>query len=266
MEFLLKRRNLALEHSARIECSSAKFRRFKRNSMSPKNSKSLRSYRWYGPDDLRSFAHRSRAASMGCSQADYSGKPVAIINTWSEIKLCHGHLRECANDVKCGVWQASGFPVETPAITLRRAKDLARIRTCVCAKCGSAARNFPPPSLRAGASQDQDASYKNRSWSHPNPAGGRNPAIFQTPTRDVLDFLGAPSPTVFARTNAGTLRRSVCTPELARQRPHCRGTATHLQERSIRNRRPPRAGPAWRILPARSLPAPANSPTRTRSY
>src|SRR6266446_4880281 len=46
-----------------------------------KDPKSLRSYRWYGPDDLRSFGHRSRAASMGCVQADYAGKPViAIIN------------------------------------------------------------------------------------------------------------------------------------------------------------------------------------------
>ena len=85
----------------------------------PKNSKSLRSYRWYGPDDLRSFGHRSRAASMGCVQADYAGKPViAIINTWSDINPCHSHLRERANDVKRGVWQAGGFPVEMPAFTL----------------------------------------------------------------------------------------------------------------------------------------------------
>jgi dihydroxy-acid dehydratase len=87
--------------------------------MPQKVSKSLRSYRWYGPDDLRSFGHRSRAASMGCVQADYAGKPViAIINTWSDINPCHSHLRERANDVKRGVWQAGGFPVEMPAITL----------------------------------------------------------------------------------------------------------------------------------------------------
>src|SRR5205823_8408908 len=93
--------------------------RFNKNSMSPKNPKSLRSYRWYGPDDLRSFGHRSRAASMGCIQADYAGKPViAIINTWSDINPCHSHLRQRAEDVKRGVWQAGGFPVEMPAITL----------------------------------------------------------------------------------------------------------------------------------------------------
>ncbi len=87
--------------------------------MPAKNAKSLRSYRWYGPDDLRSFGHRSRAASMGCIQADYAGKPViAIINTWSDINPCHSHLRERAEDVKRGVWQAGGFPVEMPAITL----------------------------------------------------------------------------------------------------------------------------------------------------
>ena len=56
---------------------------------------------------------------MGCVQADYAGKPViAIINTWSDINPCHSHLRERANDVKRGVWQAGGFPVEMPAISL----------------------------------------------------------------------------------------------------------------------------------------------------
>ena len=87
--------------------------------MPQKDSRTLRSYRWYGPDDLRSFGHRSRAASMGCVQADYAGKPViAIINTWSDINPCHSHLRERANDVKRGIWQAGGFPVEMPAISL----------------------------------------------------------------------------------------------------------------------------------------------------
>jgi dihydroxy-acid dehydratase len=87
--------------------------------MPPRDAKSLRSYRWYGPDDLRSFGHRSRAASMGCTQADYAGKPViAILNTWSDINPCHSHLRQRAEDVKRGVWQAGGFPVEMPALTL----------------------------------------------------------------------------------------------------------------------------------------------------
>jgi dihydroxy-acid dehydratase len=87
--------------------------------MPRKDPSSLRSHRWYGPDDLRSFGHRSRAASMGCVQADYSGKPViAIVNTWGDINPCHSLLRERAEDVKRGVWQAGGFPVEMPAFTL----------------------------------------------------------------------------------------------------------------------------------------------------
>ena len=87
--------------------------------MRRKDPNSLRSHRWYGPDDLRSFGHRSRAASMGCVPADYAGKPViAVINTWSDINPCHSHLRQRAEDVKRGIWQAGGFPVEIPAITL----------------------------------------------------------------------------------------------------------------------------------------------------
>src|SRR3979411_2298609 len=87
--------------------------------MSPRNPKSLRSHRWYGPDDLRSFGHRSRAASMGCTQADYAGKPViAIINTWSDINPCHSHFKQRVEDVKRGVWEAGGFPIELPALTL----------------------------------------------------------------------------------------------------------------------------------------------------
>jgi dihydroxy-acid dehydratase len=87
--------------------------------MARKSPRSLRSYRWFGPDDLRSFGHRSRAAAMGCVQPDYDGKPViGILNTWSEINPCHSHMRRLAEDVKRGVWQAGGFPVEMPALTL----------------------------------------------------------------------------------------------------------------------------------------------------
>jgi dihydroxy-acid dehydratase len=79
----------------------------------------LRSHRWYGASDLRSFGHRSRTAQMGYSRADYAGKPViAILNTWSEINGCHWHFRTRAEEVKRGVWQAGGFPVEIPAISL----------------------------------------------------------------------------------------------------------------------------------------------------
>jgi dihydroxy-acid dehydratase len=79
----------------------------------------LRSHRWYGVNDLRSFGHRSRAAQMGYPRSDYAGKPViAIINTWSDINPCHSHFRQRAEEVKRGIWQAGGFPVEMPAMSL----------------------------------------------------------------------------------------------------------------------------------------------------
>ena len=84
-----------------------------------KKPEELRSHRWYGPNDLRSFGHRSRTAQMGYDRSDYAGKPViAIINTWSEINPCHTHFRQRAEEVKRGIWQAGGFPVEMPAISL----------------------------------------------------------------------------------------------------------------------------------------------------
>jgi dihydroxy-acid dehydratase len=79
----------------------------------------LRSHRWYGVRDLRSFGHRSRTAQMGYDRSDYAGKPViAIINTWSDINHCHTHFRSRAEEVKRGVWQAGGFPLEMPAMAL----------------------------------------------------------------------------------------------------------------------------------------------------
>jgi dihydroxy-acid dehydratase len=77
----------------------------------------LRSHRWLGVSDMRSFGHRSRAKQMGYGKEDYAGKPViAIINTWSDLTTCHSHFRERAEEVKRGVWQAGGFPVEIPAM------------------------------------------------------------------------------------------------------------------------------------------------------
>jgi len=83
------------------------------------NPKDLRSYRWFGPQTLRAFGHRSRLKQIGFRQEDFTGRPViAIINTWSEINPCHLHLRERAESVKKGVWQAGGFPVEIPAFSI----------------------------------------------------------------------------------------------------------------------------------------------------
>src|SRR3546814_2834080 len=56
---------------------------------------------------------------MGYDRADWTGKPViAVINTWSEINPCHTHFKDRAEEVKRGIWQAGGFPVEMPAMSL----------------------------------------------------------------------------------------------------------------------------------------------------
>jgi dihydroxy-acid dehydratase len=69
-----------------------------------KTPEELRSHRWYGANDLRSFGHRSRTAQMGYSREEYAGKPViAILNTWSEINACHTHFRQRAEEVKRGI-------------------------------------------------------------------------------------------------------------------------------------------------------------------
>jgi dihydroxy-acid dehydratase len=84
-----------------------------------KSPEDLRSYRWLGKNDLRSFGHRSRLRQFGYDQADWAGKPViGIINTWSDINACHGHLRDRAEDVKRGIYQAGGMPIELPAMSL----------------------------------------------------------------------------------------------------------------------------------------------------
>jgi dihydroxy-acid dehydratase len=87
--------------------------------MARKRPEELRSHRWYGVNDLRAFGHRSRTAQMGYSRSDYAGKPViAILNTWSDINPCHSHFKQRVEEVKRGVWEAGGFPVELPAMTL----------------------------------------------------------------------------------------------------------------------------------------------------
>jgi dihydroxy-acid dehydratase len=87
--------------------------------MARKRPEDLRSHRWYGAKDMRSFGHRSRTAQMGYDRSDYAGKPViGIINTWSDINACHSHFKQRVEEVKRGVWEAGGFPVELPAMTL----------------------------------------------------------------------------------------------------------------------------------------------------
>lgn len=88
-----------------------------------KTADQFRSARWFAPDDLRSFGHRSRMNQLGYDTAEYAGKPIiAILNTWSDLNTCHQHFKTRVEDVKRGVLQAGGFPVELPALSLSEGK------------------------------------------------------------------------------------------------------------------------------------------------
>ena len=90
-----------------------------KKSTMKKDPKSFRSYRWLGEDDLRSSSHRSRFMQMGYGAEDWEGRPViAIVNTWSDINQCHSHFKHRVDDIKRGVLQAGGMPLELPAISL----------------------------------------------------------------------------------------------------------------------------------------------------
>jgi dihydroxy-acid dehydratase len=79
----------------------------------------LRSQRWFGRRDLRTFGHLSRAKQLGYATDDFLGKPVvAILNTWSDANTCHSHFRARVEEVKRGVWQAGGFPLEMPVLSV----------------------------------------------------------------------------------------------------------------------------------------------------
>ncbi|MCA0964150.1 L-arabinonate dehydratase [Salipiger bermudensis] len=87
--------------------------------MTKKTPDTLRSARWFAPDDLRSFGHRSRMMQLGYAEEDFRHKPIiGILNTWSELNTCHGHFPERVQDVKRGVLAAGGFPVEMPALSV----------------------------------------------------------------------------------------------------------------------------------------------------
>jgi dihydroxy-acid dehydratase len=84
-----------------------------------KSPEQLRSARWFAPDDLRAFGHRSRAMQMGYAPEEWAGRPViAILNTWSDAQPCHMHFKSRVDDVKRGILQAGGFPLELPALSL----------------------------------------------------------------------------------------------------------------------------------------------------
>jgi len=79
----------------------------------------LRSSEWFGKDDKMGFVHRSWLKNQGHPDHMFRGKPViGICNTWSDLTPCNGHLREFAEIVKRGVYEAGGFPLEFPVMSL----------------------------------------------------------------------------------------------------------------------------------------------------
>jgi dehydratase ilvD1 len=81
--------------------------------------KPLRSSRSYGPRNKDGFIHRSWMKSQGLPPDVFDGRPViGICNTWSELTPCNSGLRDLAEYVKRGVWEAGALPVEFPAMSL----------------------------------------------------------------------------------------------------------------------------------------------------
>jgi hypothetical protein len=125
--------------------------------MTPRETNNLRSQGWLGNGPY-SFAQRSRTLQNGLTDSDFAGKPViAIINTWSDMNTCHGHLRDVAQVVKRGVWETGGYPVELPAMSLGEImmkptamlyRNLLSMETEVVALCGLLSR--VPQGIREG--------------------------------------------------------------------------------------------------------------------
>ena len=80
--------------------------------------RTLRSQEWYGGTSRDTIYHRGWMKNQGYPHDLFDGRPViGILNTWSDLTPCNGHLRELAEKVKAGVWEAGGFPVEVPVFS-----------------------------------------------------------------------------------------------------------------------------------------------------
>lgn len=81
--------------------------------------KKLRSQEWFGRTERDGFIYRSWMKNQGWPRDLFEGRPViGICNTWSELTPCNAHFRELAEWVKRGVWEAGGFPLEFPVMSL----------------------------------------------------------------------------------------------------------------------------------------------------
>lgn len=87
--------------------------------MTKKIYEQFRSANWFAATDRLGHSSRERIKQAGFNDTDFQGKPViGILSTWSELNPCHIHFRERAEDIKRGVWQAGGFPLEIPVMSL----------------------------------------------------------------------------------------------------------------------------------------------------
>ncbi|MEP7245974.1 MAG: L-arabinonate dehydratase [Gammaproteobacteria bacterium] len=87
--------------------------------MASEKKRRLRSHEWFGKADRDGFMHRSWMKGQGYPDDLFDGRPViGICNTWSELTPCNGHFRELAEFVKRGVYEAGGFPLEFPVMSL----------------------------------------------------------------------------------------------------------------------------------------------------
>ena len=80
--------------------------------------RTLRSQSWFGGTSRDAIYHRGWMKNQGYPADLFDGRPViGILNTWSDLTPCNGHLRELSEKVKAGIWEAGGFPVEVPVFS-----------------------------------------------------------------------------------------------------------------------------------------------------
>src|SRR5262252_2835295 len=90
-----------------------------KSTLNRASMKKLRSQEWFGRKDKMGFVYRSWMKNQGWPHDVFEGRPViGICNTWSELTPCNAHFRELAEYVKRGVWEAGGFPLEFPVMSL----------------------------------------------------------------------------------------------------------------------------------------------------
>jgi dihydroxy-acid dehydratase len=89
------------------------------NAKPKKKPEDLRSQQWFGRQDRDGFAYRSWVKGKGVPHDQFDGRPViGICNTFSELTPCNSHFRTLAEQVKIGVYEAGGFPLEFPVMSL----------------------------------------------------------------------------------------------------------------------------------------------------